>query len=159
MRDNPGAIERWRGQVERLRMYPSFQEAVGIDGEAIEFEWRMFPDFRHCKFFKRSTKSWRERTFNPKSSRTRSSSCQCSMTLSGQKRKNDENCIFNVEKFKNYAVKFMQKHWAFLGPVSDEKWYEVSFYAQKRKIGFTSQQNGTAISKKLVTLCSKASVR
>ena len=33
-----GATERWKGHVEDLRMYSSYQDAVGIDGEAIEFE-------------------------------------------------------------------------------------------------------------------------
>ena len=47
------------------------------------------------------------------------------------KRKNDENCILNAEKVKNYAMKFSQGHWTFLGPGSEEKWYGSSSYAQK----------------------------
>ena len=39
------AKARWEGQVEGLRLFPSFQDAVGIDGEAIESEWKMFPGF------------------------------------------------------------------------------------------------------------------
>ena len=42
MKESPGAIERWKGQVEGLRLYSPYEETVGIDGEAIEFEW-MFP--------------------------------------------------------------------------------------------------------------------
>ena len=40
-------------------------------------------DFRQCLFFKRSRKSWR-RTSNQRTSRTGSSSCQCSMTFCGK---------------------------------------------------------------------------
>ena len=36
MKDTPGATERWKGQVEGLRLYSSYQDAVGIDGEAID---------------------------------------------------------------------------------------------------------------------------
>ena len=43
MKDRKEAIERWRGQVGGLRLYPSYQESVGIDGEAIE--WNIFPGF------------------------------------------------------------------------------------------------------------------
>ena len=43
MKDSPGATERWKGQVEGLRLYSSYQDAVGIDAEAIEFEWKNFP--------------------------------------------------------------------------------------------------------------------
>ena len=42
VKDIPGAIKRLRGQVEDLRMYSSYQDAVGIDREAIEFEWNIF---------------------------------------------------------------------------------------------------------------------
>ena len=41
----PGAIERWKGHVEELKLYSSYQDAVGIDGEAIEFEWKNFQGF------------------------------------------------------------------------------------------------------------------
>ena len=123
-------MERSSGRTQVVSVLP---RTVGIDGEAIEFEGKMFPDFRHCIFFKRSKKTWRERTFNPKSSRTGSSSCQCSMTLIRQKERMMRICIFNVEKFKNYTMKFSQGHWTFLGPVSEEKWYGSSSYDQKGK--------------------------
>ena len=40
-----GATERWKGQVEDLKIYSSYQDAVGLDGEAIEFEWKIVPGF------------------------------------------------------------------------------------------------------------------
>ena len=45
---------------------------------------------------------------------------------------NDENCISNAEKVKNYAMKFSPGYWTFLGPRSEEKWYGSSSYAPKR---------------------------
>ena len=46
MKDSREAIARWEGQVEGLKMnFFFFQKAVGIDGEAIEFEWNIFPGF------------------------------------------------------------------------------------------------------------------
>ena len=38
MKDTQEAVERWKGQVEGLRLFSSYQDAVGIDGKAIEFE-------------------------------------------------------------------------------------------------------------------------
>ena len=32
-------------QIEDLTMYFSYQDASGLDGEAIEFEWKIFPGF------------------------------------------------------------------------------------------------------------------
>ena len=43
---NPGAVNaKWTGQVEDPKMYPSCQDAVCLDGEAIEFEWQILPGF------------------------------------------------------------------------------------------------------------------
>ena len=45
MNDSPGATERWKGQAEGLKLYSSYPDAVGIDGEAIELESTNFPGF------------------------------------------------------------------------------------------------------------------
>ena len=44
-------------------------------------------DFHHCLFFKKSNKTWRNGRSSQKSSRTGSSSCQCSKTLIGKNEK------------------------------------------------------------------------
>ena len=42
----PGvARAKWAGQMEDFKRYPSYRDAVGLDGEAIEFEWKHFPGF------------------------------------------------------------------------------------------------------------------
>ena len=45
VKDVSGTTERGKGQVEDLKKYPSYQDAVGLDGEPIEFEWKTFPGF------------------------------------------------------------------------------------------------------------------
>ena len=49
MNESKEAMARWKGQVEDLKMYPSYKEVVGIDGEKIEFEWNIFPGFSSMK--------------------------------------------------------------------------------------------------------------
>ena len=51
MKDSPGAIERWKGQEEGLRMYSSYQDAVGLDGEATEFCWQYTSPDAHTRTF------------------------------------------------------------------------------------------------------------
>ena len=51
------------------------------------------------------------------------------------RKKNDENSVSNAEKVKNYAMRFSQGHWTFLGPGSEEKRYGNSSHAQKRPAG------------------------
>ena len=46
MEQSPAVAERrWKGQVGDLRMYSSYQDAVGIGGEATEFEWKNVAGF------------------------------------------------------------------------------------------------------------------
>ena len=45
VKDISGATERWKGQVEDLKRYSSYQDAVGLDGEPIESEWKIFSRF------------------------------------------------------------------------------------------------------------------
>ena len=81
----PRAAERrWKGQVEDLRMYSSHQDAVGIHGEAIEFEWTFFPQFSTLSSFQEIPKDLAEKNIEPENFRTESSSCQCSMTCFGK---------------------------------------------------------------------------
>ena len=110
MKDSPEAIERWRGQVEGLRLYSSHQDAVGIDGETIDFEWKKTQDFQHCLFFKRTKK------LDEKEHSDRRVQGQDHLYVNVQwhwvvKKKNEENCVSSAEKVKNYAMKFSQWHW------------------------------------------------
>ena len=37
------AIKRWNDQVSTLKMCHTFRELQGLDGEPIDFEWKIFP--------------------------------------------------------------------------------------------------------------------
>ena len=55
-------------------------------------------------------------------------------------KKNDENCISNAEKIKNYAMKFSQGCWTSSGPGSEEKWYGNSSYDKKGEWNCTANK-------------------
>ena len=44
------------------------------------------------------------------------------MTLIGQNEET-ENCIANALRIAEYARRFARRHWSFLGPGSEKKWY------------------------------------
>ena len=46
---------------------------------------------------------------------------------------NDGICISNREKAKEYAKRFLQGHWTFLGPGDEEKWYGTLAYSPEGK--------------------------
>ena len=79
-----GAERRWKGQVEDLRGHSSYQDAVGIDGEATELEWKFFRGFSKLTVRQEIQKDMHVKNSNHRTSSTRSSSCQCSMTFYGK---------------------------------------------------------------------------
>ena len=45
---DPGAAyANWTRQIEDLKRYPSYQGAVVLHGEPIEFEWKFSQDLQH----------------------------------------------------------------------------------------------------------------
>ena len=91
-----------------VKMYSSHQDAVGIDGEAIEFEW----------------KNLERKNIQPKEFMDRI--IFMSMFNDILWKADDQNCISNAEKVKDYAKQFLPGHWTFLGPGSEERWYNDS---------------------------------
>ena len=139
VKDISGATERWNGQVEDLKMDSSYRDAVGLDGEPIEIEWTNSKDSRHYLFFARSRTAWSQRTSSQKTSRNESASCQCSKTLGGKRMTRN---VFRMPKKSRFTpLKFLQGHWTFLGPGSDEKWCGGS-HDQKGQWNCTSTKMG-----------------
>ena len=153
MRDTPEVIESWKGQVEGLRLYSSYQDAVGIDGEAIEFEWKNFPGFSSLSILQKIQQDLERRNIQPKEFKDRVIFMSIFNDIDWTT--NDENCFSNAEKVKNYAMRFSQGHGTFFGPGWEEKWYGSSFHAQKRAMELYSRQNGATIQRNWSSCVSK----
>ena len=102
----PEAIERWKGQVEGLRLYSSYQDAVGIDGEAIEFEWKMFPGFSSLSILHEIQQDSEKRKIHPEEFKDRIIFMSMFNDIDWKKEK-DEKCISNAEEVRNYDMKFL----------------------------------------------------
>ena len=135
--DSKCAIERWEGQVEEFKMSASHKELTGIDGEPIEFEWNISRDLHYCRFFRKSGKTFENKTLNLRNLRTPSSSCQCSTTLIGQEKKNDGICMLFSNEVKG--------HWTFFGPRDEMKWYGILVQTPEGKWDADSHSNGGTV--------------
>ena len=60
-----GAAEKWKGKLEDIKMYSPYQDAVGIDGEAIELEWKI-PDFSILSILQEIQKDLIQKNIQPK---------------------------------------------------------------------------------------------
>ena len=60
-----GAAEKWKGKFEDIKMYSPYQDAVGIDGEAIELEWKI-QDFSILSILQEIQKALIQKNIQPK---------------------------------------------------------------------------------------------
>ena len=81
----------------------------------------------HWKCSRKSRKICKAEVLNQKDSEIESSACLCSTTSMDQEG-NSEKCISDSEEIKNYAERFPQGHWTFLGPGDEKKWYGTLSY-------------------------------
>ena len=64
--EGSGAAEKWKGKFEDIKMYSPYQDAVGTDGDAIELEWKKFPDFSRLSILQEIQKDLIQKNIQPK---------------------------------------------------------------------------------------------
>ena len=133
MRDTPEAIERRTSEVEGLKLYSSYQDAVESMERQLKSSGKLLQVFHRCPFFKKSSATWNDIEWET----------------------NDENCTPNPEKIKNYAMKFSQAHWRFLGPRSEESGLKI-LHTLKQENLILQPTKWNSDLKKLVIVYSKS---
>ena len=66
----------------------------------------------------------KESTSHLKTSVIEQPSCRCPMTFFQEKKDSEDSCALASRKIKEYASKFNDGQWAFLGPGEESKWYQ-----------------------------------
>ena len=124
----PAAIEDGESQVLNLKGYTSYQDALGIDGKTIEFEWKIFQGFTTLNILQQSQRDMQDKNIPPE--KFEDLIIIMSMFNDITWKKDDQNFISNEEKVKDYAKKHKPGHWTFLGPGSETRWYGDSLDGQ-----------------------------
>ena len=65
---------------------------------------------------------------NLSNSKEKLSSCQCITTLCGEKKETEKLVLRTLLRLQDYARKFAQGHWSFVGPGVEKKWYGTHVY-------------------------------
>ena len=133
--------ERWKDQVEDLKKYSSYQDAVDPDGEAIEFDWTISIGFSSLSILREIQRDLETKSIKSEDFKDRI--IFVSMFNDIEWKKNDENWISNTEEVRNYAMRFLQGHWTFLE--QDGREMVKRFSRSKRTMELHSHQNGTTI--------------
>ena len=128
MNESKEAITRWDCQVEEFKRYPSYKELLGIDGQATEFGWNIFPGFSSLQILQEIQRDLKRKSIEPKEFTDRIIFMSIFNDIDWAIRANDEMCIADADKVKDYPKKFLQGHWTFLGPGSEKKGYGEPSY-------------------------------
>ena len=155
MRDTPEAIERWRTRVEGPRLYSSYQDAVGIDGEAIELELTTFPGFSSLSFLQETQQDLEKRKIQPEEFTDRI--IFMSMFNDIECNTSDENCVSNAEK-QELGNEMLARTLVILGSRVGREVVWKFFSRSKKGNGIVQPPKWCNDSKKLVILFSKVSV-
>ena len=122
MNDRKDAIVRWEGQVEEFKMSPSCKELLGSDGEAIEFDWHIFPRFSSLQILEEIQDHLRTQNIGLERFTDRIIFMSMFNDIDWTRKGNDGISISNSEKVQEYAKIFSQGHWTFLGPGDEKTW-------------------------------------
>ena len=118
------AIKRWDDQVSTLKVCHTFREWQGLDGEPIDFEWKIFPGATALDLLHEIQADLQGKHVTPKNFSDRTIFMSMFNDIVFEKKGNEDSCAIISWKIKEYASKFNDGHWAFLGPGEESKWYQ-----------------------------------
>ena len=147
-----GATARWKGPVEDLKQSSSYQDAVGVDGEAIEFEWHNFPGFSSLSILEEIRRELAGKKIQPEEFQNRIIFMSMCNDIAWSKGKNDENCIASQESRDEILARTLDVSASKIG--RKVVW---RFPCSERRVGFLSQRNGTAIQRNWLSCVEKCS--
>ena len=110
MSDHSEANRRWENQVEEFRQSNSYRELFGIDGEPIEFEWKIFRGLASLEILQKIQEDLQDRNVELENCEDRIIFMSMFNDIEWTKRGISEQCISNSEKVKKYAKRFSRGH-------------------------------------------------
>ena len=115
---NPG-----RAKIQWYSDNNCFKDLSRIDGQPIEFEWKIFPGFTTVGILNQIQQMMGELQCEPENFTGRIIFMPMFDDIVWDARGNDEVCDNNSKTMKQYARRFPRGHWSFLGPGSEVKSY------------------------------------
>ena len=121
MRDNP--FESWKKQIQRYSDNDYFSELSRIDGQLLEFEWKIFPGFTSMAILNEIQQMMGKLLCEPANFTGRIIFMSTFNDTPWDAKGNYELCVNNSKGIKQYARRFPRGPWSFSDPGSEKKWY------------------------------------
>ena len=95
---NQYPISAWKKKIESFMNSSQCRELYRIDGEPMEFEWKIPPDSPHNRLSSRSRKSWLKYSEYLSSPQDESFSCQCMQWRCVERQREKTDCVLRIPK-------------------------------------------------------------
>ena len=96
----------------------------GLDGDPIDFECKIFPAAKALDILHKIQADLQGQNITPEKFSDRVTFMSMFNDIDLERKDNEHSCDLTSRKIKEYASKFNDGHWAFLGPGEESKWYQ-----------------------------------
>ena len=118
---------------EEFKMSYAMAEFLGINGEAIEFEWNIFQGIPSLEILRRIQDDLSKKKIEPEQFTDRIIFMPMFNDIEWSRRNIEEACTSKSQTIKLYAKRFSRGHWTFAGPGDERKWYGTRDYKPEGK--------------------------
>ena len=131
-RISESSASAWKQKIDGFMYSFQCRELDRIDWEPMVFDWKNFPGFTTLQILAEIQNMITEKNVSLSNFWDESSSCQCTTTLYGERKKRStELCTANPKTVTGYARRFAHGHRSFLGPGSEKTWYGTHTHKPK----------------------------
>ena len=116
-------VEAWKDRTKWFLETSYLKDLDRIDGEPMEFEWKIFPGFTTLGILTEIQKMMTESKCEPEQFKGRIILMSSYNDIVWGERGNEENRFTNSVKITESVRKFPQGRWSSLGPGSEKKWH------------------------------------
>ena len=151
------AKTRWASQVSEFQVYSPTDEFLGVGGEALEFEWNIFPGFTTLQILREIQNDLQNENKSPEQFLDRIIFMSMFNDIEWTKKNNEEICTSMSQQVKQYAIRFQKGHWTVIGPGDDRIGMEQEITDQKED-GMLQQQRWYGSSRRPIIPSSQVSL-
>ena len=116
-------VKAWESKIRWFLETRCLKDLDRIDGEQMEFEWRNVPGITTLGTLDEIQKMMTDSKCEPEQLKGRIIFMSMFYDIDWTKRGSKANGIANAFRVTEYARRFTQGHWSFLGPGSEKKLY------------------------------------
>ena len=125
--ENPQSNDAWEQRLGWLKTSQNYRRFDRIDGEPMEFEWNIFPEYNTLQLNEEVKSLLLRLDETPENFTGRIIFMSMFNDISCGSKDNEKECLANAQLVSLYARKFGKGQWSFIGPGSDSQKVDVQF--------------------------------